>query len=198
MPLGLPGADPTALRPQVGGIKRFPVFISYGEEAKDLKRRVKRLVEEAIDSQLTHDLWQIHIPVIDWREIAAQAAPRGGKTNDLFVKWAGYSSATIVLLFDRMPPGTAEELRAAMDEGIELKVFWIRRRRWLKALRPRTEVDRFLEQQSDDFKYLEIEDPDSEQAWIEITANLVSVLLRVVRGQTMEPLFETRGNPWTS
>src|SRR5688500_2019453 len=95
-----------SLRPLIGGVSHFPVFISSGDEASVMKERVKRLIEEWINKQLLHGLWQLDLPVLDWRDIAAQRAPAGGRTNDLFVEHARRSSVTIVLLFDRVPPGT--------------------------------------------------------------------------------------------
>lgn len=158
-----------------------------------MKERIKRLIEEGINQQLTHGQWNLHLPVVDWRDIAAQSAPAGGRTNDLFVREARNSSVTIVLLFDRVPAGTEEELLAVVnDDDVELKVFWIRRPRRFESWRRPTEVRRLLERHSDDFKYLELSDPDSDTAWIAITSNLVSVLLKALRGQKRRPHVEAR------
>lgn len=139
------GSARDSLRPRLTDVHRFPIFVSYGDEAKDLKATLKRLVEDVVNKQLSHADWPIELPIWDWRDIASQRAPQGGKTNDLFVEKARDSSATIVVLFDRLPPGTAEELQAVMgDDKVDLKVFWLNRRRRLRSLRGPTEVHQFL------------------------------------------------------
>jgi hypothetical protein len=187
----LPLSSADSLRPFSSGISQFAVFVSYGDDARALKVKVKRLVEEAINRQLSHGDWRIQLVVWDWRDIASRKAPEGGRTNDIFVEKVRASSVTIVLLFDRMPPGSEEELLAAMDEReVDLKVFWLnRRRRW----RRRSEVGRFLDRHSDRIDYLELSELDSDDTWVAITNNLVAVLLAALRGYRRRPYSETRG-----
>jgi hypothetical protein len=181
------------LRPVLADVHRFPVFISYGDEAIAMKQRIKRLVEDALNRQLSHGDWQVELPVWDWRDIAAQRAPEGGRTNDLFVERARLSSVTIVLLLDRVPEGTKEELFAVLnDQEVDLKVFWLRRRRRFRALRGPTDVELFLDRHKNDFSYLQLSDLDSEQDWIAITSNLIAVLLKALRGHERRPYVEAR------
>jgi hypothetical protein len=186
------GPPSESLRPFSVEVRQFPIFISYGDDAIALKVKVKRLVEEAINRQLSHSAWAAtQLVVWDWRDIAARRAPAGGRTNDIFVEMVRASSVTIVLLFDRLPPGSEEELLAAVEEEeVDLKVFWLnRRRRWRRS----SEVGRFLDAHSDRFDYLELSELDSDDTWLALTNNLVAVLLGALRGNRRTPYLETRG-----
>jgi hypothetical protein len=180
--------DPGSLRPHLNQVTQFAVFVSYGDEAKDFKKRVKRLVEEAVSRQLNLGVWPIDLVVWDWRDMAGERAPEDGKTNDLFVRKARESSVTMVLLRDKMPPGSEEELLAVVkDPEIDLKVFWLN-----EDPSSESEVGRFLREHSDAFRYVELLELDSEDSWITLTANVVAVLLRALRGQDRRPFWETR------
>jgi hypothetical protein len=81
-------------------------------------------------------------------------------------------------------------LAAVDEEEVDLKVFWLnRRRRW----RRRSEVGRFLDAHSDRFDYLELSELDSDDTWVALTNNLVAVLLAALRGDRRAPFMETRG-----
>lgn len=190
MDLGSSSGSPrAALRPYSDANRRYPFFVSYGDDAKALKSRVKSLIEKALSSQLSQSGWNSVIEVWDWRDMMSEKAPRGGKANDLFVLRARESSATIVMLLDRMPPGTEEELLAVLDEDeVHLIVIWLNRRGLIRRLRGETEVARFLKEHQDDFSYVELENLDSEQTWIRLTANLVALLLRAL-GSQAHPLY---------
>jgi hypothetical protein len=177
-----------SLRPHLSQVTRFAVFVSYGDEAKDLKKRVKRLVEEAISRQLNLGVWPIDLVVWDWRDMAGERAPEDGKTNDLFVQKARESSVTMVLLCNKMPPGSEEELlEVVKDPEIDLKVIWLN-----SNSSSESEVGQFLTEHSDEFRYVELLELDSEDSWITLTANLIAVLLRALRGQDRTPFWETR------
>jgi hypothetical protein len=198
MAAAMPQPPPTSsvhesIRPLLADIRRFPIFVSYGDEAKPLKTKVKRLVEEALNRQLVHGNWRAELVVWDWRDMAAQRAPDGGRTNDIFVEKAKESSVTIVLLFDHMPPGSEEELLAVLKEkDIDLKVFWLNRTPE-EGASEESEVAQFLDSHGDDFKYIEFSELESEDTWVELTSNLVAVLLQALRGQDRPPYMETRG-----
>jgi hypothetical protein len=154
---------------------------------------VKRLVEEAFNRQLVHGSWEAELVVWDWRDMAGQRAPDGGRTNDLFVQKARESSVTIVLLCDQMPPGSEEELLAVLQENdIDLKVFWLNAAGNENPPRE-SEVAQFLDRHGDDFKYIELSDLESEDTWIQLTSNLAAVLLQALRGQNRPSYMETRG-----
>jgi len=185
------GSPRASLRPYSAANRRFPFFVSYGDEARDLKARVKSLIERALNSQLSNSGWDAVIDVWDWRDMAGEKAPKGGKTNDLFVHRARESSATIVMLLDRMPPGTEEELLAVLDEDeVQLTVIWLNRRRLLHRWRGSTEVSRFLDKHKDEFSYVEVENLNSEQTWLKLTGNLVALLLRALHGSDRPPYVE--------
>ncbi|HYP56157.1 MAG TPA: hypothetical protein VEQ41_07650 [Solirubrobacterales bacterium] len=185
------GSPRSTLRPYSVANSRFPFFVSYGEEAKDLKVRVKGLIEHAFSPQLSDSEWESVIEVWDWRDMVSEKAPKGGKTNDLFVERARRSSATIVMLRDRMPPGTEEELLAILDEDeVHLIVIWLNRPRRFQRLRQSTEVSQFLKKHQNDFSYVELENLDSEQTWLTLTGNLVALLLRALRSQGRPPYVE--------
>lgn len=177
-----------SLRPHLNQITRFAVFVSYGNEAKALKKRVKRLVEEAMSRQLTLGIWPIDLVVWDWRDMAGERAPEDGRTNDLFVRKARESSVTMVLLCDQMPPGSEEELlEVVKDPEIDLKVIWLNADPSVES-----EVAQFLGEHSDDFRYVELFELDSEDSWIALISNLVAVLLRAIRGRERPAFWETR------
>lgn len=185
------GSPRSTLRPFSVANSRFPFFVSYGEEAKALKGRVRGLIEHSFSPQLADSEWESVIQVWDWRDMLSEKAPQGGKTNDLFVERARRSSATIVMLLDRMPPGTEEELLAVLDEDeVHLIVIWLNRRRRFQRWRQPTEVGRFLEKHRNDFSYVELENLDSEQTWFKLTGNLVALLLRALRSQGRPPYVE--------
>lgn len=155
---------------------------------------MKTLIERALGAQLANSDWKAVIEVWDWRDMAAEKAPKDGKTNDLFVDKARESSATIVMLIDRMPPGTEEELLAVLDDDeVQLTVIWLNRRRRFAGLRRPSAVRQFLASYEDEFSYVEIRDLDSEDTWIKLTGNLVSLLLKALKGENRTPYTEAIG-----
>ena len=83
----------------------------------------RTLVEKSLNSQLSRNRRPEHFAVWRWEERASTTAPSGGNANDLFVQMARESSVTIVLLRDKLRPGTREELMAVKDdEEVELKL----------------------------------------------------------------------------
>ncbi len=169
------------------------MFISSADEAMPFRNRVQNLVEKSLNSQLSrqpwpeHLRWPEHFPVWRWEERAATTVAAGGNANDLFVQMARESSVTIVLLRDKLRPGTREELMAVKDDrDVELKVLWFPRRR--RRFGPESEVERFLS--SDDAKnifYNRIVHPNSEVAWQTLAANVIDVLLLALRGTSRRP-----------
>jgi hypothetical protein len=170
-------------------VRKFRVFLSYGDEALKFKDRVKRLAEEAFAKTLENTDGSVILNVIEWRDLPARRAPGGGKTNDLHVEMAMKSAALVVLLMDEVPPGTQEELEAVLgDPGIEVVVLW---------LNPQgatdTEVARFLKEKSDVLRYKQLAgELDSEDTWVQISANLVYILLIAIGGVRESPFYESR------
>lgn len=157
------------------GVSLYSFFLSYGDEAVDLKNRVKHLIEE-FNRQLGHSPWRVTVMAIDWRDLASKRAPAGGKLNDRFIDLARDSSVTIVLLADSMPPGCEEELLAVLDEAheVDLKVFW------LNPGDESSEVGKFLIEHKDDFNYIPLPGLNSEETWDKLVTNLVAVLLEAL------------------
>jgi hypothetical protein len=176
-----------SLRPYTTGVSTFPVFISSADEAMPFRNRVQNLVEKSLNSQLSRNRWPEHFPVWRWEERSSTTVPAGGNANDLFVQMARESSVTIVLLRDKLRPGTREELMAVKDdEEVELKVLWFPRRR--PRFAPASEVERFLmSEEAGNVFYNRIVRPDSELAWQVLAANVIDVLLLALRSTGRRP-----------
>ena len=66
-------------------VRKFRIFLSYGDEALRFKERVKNLAEQAFAKTLENADGPAILNVIEWRDLPARRAPGGGKTNDLLV-----------------------------------------------------------------------------------------------------------------
>jgi len=176
-----------SLRPHTTGGSTFPVFLSSADEAMQFRNRVQGLVQKSLNSQLSFRAWLQTFPVWRWEEMAATTVPAGGSANDLFVQKARESSVTIVLLRDKLRPGTKEELMAVKDDPeVELKVLWFPRRRLRFA--PGTEVQRFLfGPDAKNIFHEKLARPNSEDAWQTLAANLIDVLLMALRSDGRRP-----------
>jgi hypothetical protein len=175
-----------SLRPYTTGGLTFPVFISSANEALPFRDRVQNLVEKSLNSQLSRNRRPEHFAVWRWEERASTTAPSGGNANDLFVQMARESSVTIVLLRDKLRPGTREELMAVKDdEEVELKVLWFPRHR--PRFWPASEVEGFLTSEASNVFYNRIVHPDSELAWQALAANVIDVLLMALRSTGRRP-----------
>jgi hypothetical protein len=178
-----------SLRPVRDDGKPFAVFLSYGQDAKPLKLHLRHLIERGFGVPLSLDLnWRSALEVWEWPDVRSQKAPHGGKTNDIFVQYARDSSVTIVLLVDRVPPGTEEELLAILEEDdVDLKVFWLKRqRRWTPFRRRETEVEKLMRERQDEFKYTPLPDLGSPETWVEMTRELVATLLAALHSERVD------------
>lgn len=178
-----------SLRPVRDDGKPFAVFLSYGQDAKPLKLHLRDLIERGFGVPLSLDRnWRSALEVWEWPDVRSQKAPRGGKTNDIFVQHARDSSVTIVLLVDRVPAGTEEELLAVLEEDeVDLKVFWLKRqRRWTPFWRRETEVEKLMRERQDEFKYTPLPDLGSAETWVEMTRELVATLLAALHSERVD------------
>ncbi len=175
-----------SLRPHTTGGSTFPVFLSSANEAMRLRDRVQDLVVKSLNGQLSLRGWSQQFPVWRWEEMASTTAPAGTRTNELFVEKARASSVTIVLLRDKLRPGTKEELLAVKDDpDVELKVLWFPRHR--PRLTP-SEVERFLfSEEAKGIYHHKLADANSEDAWQSLLGNLIDVLLLALSSPERRP-----------
>jgi antibiotic biosynthesis monooxygenase (ABM) superfamily enzyme len=189
----MPRLHEETLRPHTDNIRSFPIFISSSADAEQLRDRVDRVVQRAFNAQLSHAAWQVWFPIWRWEDVEARAAQSGQTVNDTFVQMARESSVVLVLLHDRLRPGTKQELLAVKDdEDVDLKVFWFPARGSIRRLGRPTEVERFLELHKDDILHKRFDDVDGEAAWIHLVQNLVATLLKALRSEGRRPYVELR------
>lgn len=175
-----------SLRPYITGGSTFPVFISSADDVRAYRDRVQNLILKSLNTQLSFRGWREQFPVWRWEEMASTTTPPGGRVNDLFVQKARESSVTIVLLRDKLRPGTKEELLAVKDDpDVELKVLWFPGRR----LRPgHSEVAQFLfSAEAQGIYHHKLRPADGEAAWQSLFANLIDVLLLALRSGGRRP-----------
>lgn len=187
------GLHEETLRPHTEGVRTFPIFISSGADATALRDRVDQLVQRAFNTQLSQYAWQVWFPIWRWEDVEARAARSGATVNDTFVQMARESSVVLVLLHDRLRPGTREELLAVKDdENVDLKVFWFPLRRSVFRLGRPTEVGRFLQLHKGEILHKRFDDVDDEAGWIYLIQNLVATLLKALRSERRSPYVERR------
>jgi antibiotic biosynthesis monooxygenase (ABM) superfamily enzyme len=189
----MPGLHEETLRPHTENIRSFPIFISSGSDADQLRDRVDRVVHRAFNAQLSHLAWQVWFPIWRWEDVEARASKSGQTVNDTFVQMARQSSVVLVLLHDRLRPGTKAELLAVKDDdNVDLKVFWFPLRRSIFRLGRPTEVARFLELHKNEILHKRFDDVDGEAAWIHLVQNLVATMLKALRSEERRPYVELR------
>jgi len=185
------GLHTETLRPYIADVRAFPIFISSAADAMPLRNRVQRLVNDCVNSQLSMHGWHVQFPIWRWEDVEARAAHTGETVNDIFVQMAKDSSVVMVLLLDDLKPGTHDELMAVKDDPeVKLQVLWFRQRRRLRLRR--TSVERFLSEHRDDILHTPIDDPDSEDAWVVVTRNLMATLLKALKSDDRKPYVERR------
>jgi len=169
--------------------RTFRIFLSSGDDAKDLRDRVDALVRDAINSQLLDADVRVRLEVDRWERTAAQRAAPGRHTNDLFVQRALSSNVTLTLLLDAMGDGTKEELEAVLDADNEVSALWFIPR----DESPSSEVADFLRPHRERLYHDKTGDPQSDESWIGIVRVLTRVLIEGLSQPREELFLEQRG-----
>lgn len=153
--------------------RTFTLFLSSGTDATPWRDRIETLLL-TISKQFAHEGSRLRFEVDRWEQAAPQRA-YAGTVNDIFVDRARQSDLTLLLLLSEVRPGTREEFEAVLETNdVQLAVIWLRKDLTLDA--DAAKVKELLEQNRDKVYYGGAEDPESDEAWIEI----VRVLSRFV------------------
>jgi hypothetical protein len=154
-------------------IREYTVFLSSGEDARELRELVHALVDNVVNQELKQAGSNVRLSVTAWDRVAAGRALEGETVNDRFVRLARASSLALCLLIARLGQGTREEIAAVLDTAdVELAVLWfVERDSW-----PESEVGNFLKSLKDLFQFDWAGPPDTVLAAVPI----VRVLLHTV------------------
>lgn len=175
---------------QVGPAISLPiyrVFLSSGDDARDLRDRVDRLVTEAVNSQLMHVGINLRLEVDRWERTAATNNPNES-TNDQFVKRALNSNLTLALFRRKVGQGTREEIEATLAADKSVSVLWFVPRK----SKPKSEVATFLEPLADRLYYDKTGRPDEDESWHGIIKVLFRLTLEGLKQHPKGLYFEER------
>ncbi len=172
--LATAGPENLSLESLVGlplSVRTYSVFISSGDDAVALRNRVERVLVQVFNPQLRDAQIPVRFEARRWERAAAQKASTGAKTNDIFVEQARQSNWVIAILHDKIGKGTEEEILAVLpSKPPELIVLWA-------PTQKNSEVADFLRTRQNDLLFAHLQDPDSEDGWLLLLQNLVSILL---------------------
>ena len=174
-------------------IREYTIFVSSGDDALSLRNRVTALIEEVFSPLLRRMGLPFRLQVERWEREPAQRAP-GGNPNAIFVEKARQSDLTLVLLRDRLGPGTREEIEGIADrEDVELSILWFPSGSAEATGLPAAEnAETFLRGQSEAL-YARCEDSGSESSWHIILRPILLLMLRVfAEEENRETLVERR------
>ena len=161
-------------------ITLYQIFLSSGDDARDLRDRVDGLVYRAINPQLRQTGVPVRFEVDRWERSAAQRTPDGETTNHQFVQRARAANLTLALLLDSLGNGTREELEAVLADQSELSALWF----VPKEHEPDSEVAGWLSRQIEALYYDKVGLPGDPESWEGIMRVLVRALIQAL---TREP-----------
>jgi hypothetical protein len=158
-------------------IRMYRIFLSSGDDARDLRDRVQRLVYDAINPSLLQSGANVRLEIDRW-EVTAAARTRGTHTNEQFVQRAREAQVTMALLLQTLGDGTREELQAVLDETEEeLSALWFIH----KHEKPDSEVAQFLDSNRQRLYFDKTGPPDDEESWIGVTRVLMQTVLEALK-----------------
>lgn len=155
----------------------YRVFISSSNDASDVRRRLRGLIDDVFNPALMQGGWPFVLHADMWERTAAKKVA-GKNVNEQFVDRALESNLTIVALIDHLRGGTKQELEAVLAKGeVELSVLRLSAKPREKAAKD--SVGKYLTSIQDKIFYYSLTDqgPDSEDAWFEIVRQLLSLVL---------------------
>lgn len=165
-------------------VDRYTLFLSSSNEpdARRLRERVKTLVDDVIGPQLFLEYPEsgVSLYVDMWERTAAQKVA-GANVNAQFVTRAQKANLTLVIILDELKNGTKEELEAAVAApGVEVSLFSFAPSRNADPKQVER-VKRTLRKYQDKVLYKRVGNPRSDDAWVQITRELVAFAFAAIR-----------------
>lgn len=176
--------------------REYTIFLSSSdeEEFRCLRARIQRLIYDVIEPALVahYPKAGISLRVRRWEQHAPQR-DSGRSTNDIFVEQARRSHFMLVLLSDEIRNGTREELEAALEESVDVKVLVFDRPEQVESVKQQTLLQ-YLESKRG-LLYKRCGNPDDETAWVELFRTVFSLTLQAIADSEQRgprPLDEVR------
>lgn len=166
------------------------MFLSSGEDARELRDLVHALVDDVVNQELKQAGSTIRLSVTAWDRIAAGRALEGETVNARFVRLARTSSLTLCLLIATLGQGTREEIEAVLHtDDVELSVLWFVERSdpW-----PECEVADFLDELKDVLQFEWAGPPDRLLAAVPIVRVLLHTAFRDLSSSALGEYRERR------
>lgn len=165
-------------------LRTYRIFVSSGDDASELRERVRRLVANVFNPSLIEHRAPVRLETDMWERTSAQRSGEEG-TNALFVGRARHAHAVLSLLIDELRSGTRAEIEACLrDDEIQVCILWFIEQ---GATEPENEVADFLNSIRDQIYYDKTGLPHSQESWEGI---LRVLLMFVIRGmQQPEPAY---------
>ena len=156
----------------------YRVFLSSGSDVVALRDRTDRLCMIATNV-LSRNNQLVRLEVDRWENTPPHRAA-SDHLNDEFVERALQSNIVIALLQHELRPGTLEELEAVLGRGgIEVAVCCF------ASDQPRSpELLAFLATWKERMLYKEIDAPDSDEAWLELTRLVMNLMVEALLDST--------------
>lgn len=166
----------------------YTVFVSSADDewTQKLRSRVKQLIDDVIDPRLrAYPECGVRLALDMWEREAAQLAAPGSKVNDIFVERAKRSQMTLVLLLDEIRKGTREELDAVLDQvGVQVSLLIFDRPDGPLDADKFDELEDYIEElraRDDVFYDRRCGEPDTDEAWLELTKTLLNLSFRAMQ-----------------
>jgi hypothetical protein len=157
----------------------YPIFISSASDVDEVRKRVKRVIEDAINPPLGDRVAAQLFPDM-WERASAQVAP-GRTINEMFVERAVAAAGVLVLLKTRVGRGMREEVEAVLAvpaPGVHLAVLRFTDR---ERAANQARMDAFVRRLGrGNVLYDHTGAPGSEQAWLSIIKALTGFALAVL------------------
>lgn len=169
----------------------YVVFVSSGDDAVELRKLVKRLVDDALSPVLHQAGSEVRLRADLWEYTAANRSD-AESVNAQFVERAKNASVLLCLLIQRLGSGTREELESAFNvPNMEIKLIWFvdRDARW-----PRTNLGTFLKDHKDRQKLFidRAGSHDGDGAVVAIVRALFDIAAKALVRTPEEPFREVR------
>ena len=165
------------------------MFLSSGDDARDLRDLVDNLVREAVNAELDAAGVPVRLIIRRWERTAPGKAV-DEDVNARFVRMATESSIAICLLLKKLGNGTKEEIEAVLKAAaVELSIVWFvdQTSAW-----PKTKLGKFLGEHRGELYIDRAGPPDSPGASIALVRLLLRVVLERLRHQDEEVYRERR------
>jgi len=156
-----------------GQTQNVQVFLSSGDDLKQLRDLVSKLVNDAVNVILNKHDQPVRIEIGRWELSAPHRVAPGETVNSEFVGRARASQLLLCLLHQELGTGTQEELEAALaEENVEVAVIWcVQDSEW-----PETPAGQWLREHEDDLFIDRAGPPDTSGPPTAIVRTLLDVV----------------------